>query len=295
MYGMGETSPEERRFAHNLDPRLKICLLLCASILSVAIDGAGALLAFFGLVGLAAIFSGVGTSRLKMLAAMIVFVIWGNMFSQALFYYGEPRTVIFSIVRPDTPILGNLVGEVNVYLEGFRHGAVQSLRFSSMIVAGLLFCWTTDVGEMLSGLLALRVPYVLAFMTVTGIKFLPTIMDEVKAVNLAMKMRGGRIFHPNPFMTVSNCLKLARPVFINCNRRSGILSLSIQSRAFSPGIKRTVRQKGGLKPGEIFLMTVSLSTVLGLLTLKTLYWLYTNEVFYNSNLRAVYEFCRLYI
>lgn len=236
MYGLGRYAQVGRPdgFLQGLDGRLKIICLLCASILAVVLDRAESLLVLLALSLTAALAARPDRGKGKMLLIMAALVTWGTMFSQSIFYYNEPRTVLFNVIAPDTPILGPLVGNVSFYKEGFVYGAVQSLRFSSMLVLGLVFRWTTESAAMFRGLLQLRLPFALSFMTVTAMRFIPTIADEFAMVALAARMRGGKVFSWNPAALAASWLRILRPVLINCYRRSNILALSVQARAFSP-------------------------------------------------------------
>ena len=286
--------PQKKSRLSLLDVRLKMVALFMASVFSVLFDSPWSLCVLLAFSLLAAGAAWLGWGRWKLLLLMAVMVTWGTMFSQAIFYYGEPRTVLLSLVENDTFLLGRLLGEVNVYLEGFEHGAIQSLRTSTMLILGLTLCWTTDNAAMLRGLLAFKLPFVLAFMTVTAVRFLPIIIQEFAQVSLAWQLRGGNLFYLNPYKMLMAWLKIFRPVLINCYRRSATLALSIQTRAFTP-------QSGHLQPGGrsmparewtalVLLCLITLAAV----ALKSSYWLYLAGIYYHPALRPCYEFCRLY-
>ncbi len=278
-----------------LDPRLKILCLLCISVYSVMLENTAPLLLLFSFSWVLVAVERIEWRKVRLLLLLVILMVWGTMFSQSVFYFEEPRTVLINLVNADTPLIGRWTGDISIYREGFRYGAVQSLRFASMMVYGLVFCWSTDTGKMLSGMLQLRVPYVIAFMTVTAVRFIPVIMDEFATVSLAMRMRGGRVLSPNPVRLLRNWLKLIRPVFINCYRRSNILSLSIQSRAFSPSAGRTDVKGRVVTPVEAVLLATVMSVTAFTVLLKTFYGLYLWDILYISELRWVYEICRLYL
>lgn len=278
-----------------LDPRVKILCLLCMSVYSVILENTAPLLVLFFLSWILVAIERIEWRKVRLLLLLVVLMVWGTMFSQSVFYFEEPRTVLINLVNADTSLIGRWTGDISIYREGFRYGAIQSLRFASMMVYGFVFCWSTDSGKMLSGMVRLRVPYVLAFMTVTAVRFIPTIMDEFATVSLAMRMRGGRVLSPNPVRLLGNWLKLIRPVFINCYRRSNILSLSIQSRAFSPSAGRPTVKRRAVTPAEAVLLSAVISVTAGTVLLKTLYGLYLWDILYISRLRGVYEICRLYL
>jgi len=296
-YGISSLTQQSggRGIVGRLDPRVKIIGLLCVSVYAVALENTVPLLILFSLSWILAAVERVEWAKLRLLLLLVVLTVWGTMFSQSIFYFEEPRTVLVNLVDSQTPLIGGWTGDISIYREGFRYGAVQSLRFASMMSFGFLFCWSTDTGKMLSGMLQLRVPYVLAFMTVTAIRFIPTIMDEFAAVILAMRMRGARVLSFNPARLLKNWLKLIRPVFINCYRRSNILSLSIQSRAFQPSAARSTAESRHLGKGEKVLLSVVLLGTTVLVLLKILYGLYLWDIFYVSRLRRIYEISRLYL
>ncbi|MCB2188017.1 MAG: energy-coupling factor transporter transmembrane protein EcfT [Deltaproteobacteria bacterium] len=287
--------PSRPAFLARLDARVKMGALLAASLFSVLLDSPWSLSALCLAAWLAAAGARLGWRQWRLLLFMVGAVTWGTMLSQAIFYYGEPRTVLLNLVEPGTPGLGSLLGEVSLYLEGFRYGAIQSLRISTMLILGLTLCWTTDNAAMLAGLLALRLPFVVSFMTVTALRFLPIILGEFAQVILAFRLRGGRLWSPNPLATLLAWLKIIRPVLINCYRRSATLALSIQTRAFTAQAARRQARNQPLPRAGLGVLGFLASAALAALTLKILYWLYLAGLYYSPALRAYYEFCRFYL
>ena len=271
-------------FIQNMNPKAKMIMLACCSAYSILLDNPASLACLLGISLAVAFAARLDGGKARAMFFMALAITWGTMFSQGIFYYSEPRTVLWA------PFEG-----LAFYQEGLRHGAIQSMRFSAMLILGLVFCWTTDNAAMFRGLLALRVPFVLAFMTVTAVRFLPTIMEETSQVMLAWRMRRGRFWSPNPFVMVTNWLSIIRPVLINCYRRSNILALSIQSRGFSPDqspkTHARLRLTGAIR---LLVCLLILSTVLTLAG-KILYWLYLSGFYYQSGLRWLYELNRLYL
>ena len=267
-----------------INPKAKMIILACCSGYSILLDNPASLACLLGLSLAAAFAARLDGGKGKAMFFMVAAITWGTMFSQGIFYYNEPRTVLWA------PFEG-----LALYEEGLRHGAIQSMRFSAMIILGLVFCWTTDNAAMFRGLVALRVPFVLAFMAVTSVRFLPTIMDETSQVMLAWRMRRGRFWSLNPFAVVTNWLSIIRPVLINCYRRSNTLALSIQARGFTPnrvqGSIAKLRLEGSTRLWVYLLVMSTILTLAG----KILYWLYIAGLYYWSDLRWIYELNRLYL
>lgn len=292
---MSVNSGRSSSFIHGIDSRVKIIILFCLSLFSVMVDSAEALVVIFALVAVFVFLAKIDIKKIGLLLILMGLLTWGTMFSQALFYFGEPRTVLINLVDPGAPVFGKFFGELNVYREGFKYGAVQSLRFSFMLMAGLIFVWTTEPTAMLVALMRLKIPYTIAFMAVTAVNFLPTIIEEVLAVRLALSMRGGGIFSFNPFKLCFNALKLIRPVFINCYRRSNILALTIQGRAFNTTPVSQMDLGRNFNFPELVLLACVMLVTATLVFIKIFYWLYLSGLYYHTELRPVYEFCRYYL
>ena len=297
MYGIKRLAEVEKKdgFLFRLDTRVKIAFLAYGSIFSMILDSVWALTGTFAFSVFLALGARLDWGKVKALGFMVILITWGTIFSQAIFYYQEPRTVLFCLVEQQTPFLGSLLGEVSFYTEGMEYGAIQSLRFSFMLVLGMTYCWTTDSGEMFRGMLRLKAPFIISFMTVTAVRFLPVLIDEFSMVILACRMRGGRLLSLNPWRMATAWLKIIRPVLLNCYRRSNVLALSLQGRGFSPENRPGLDLEQGLTQAQWVLVLAGGGVTFLVLAAKGTYWLYVTGLFYSSELRRLYEFTRLYL
>jgi energy-coupling factor transport system permease protein len=276
---------------HRIDPRAKIVLLVSAAFIVVALDNPKTMLMLL-LISLSGyLMARMPASKLKVLCILLMLGIWGTMLSQALFYSQLPRTVIFTIIRPETPILGGLTGGFYVYQEGFRYGAVQGLRSAIMLSAGLLMAWTTDARKMLNGLVRLKIPYNIAFMVVTSIRFLPIILAEVATIITVQRLRG---FKPTRAGTgmIKTAINTLTPTLANCVRRAGVLAISVEGRAFRAHDTRTYLKELRLTFLDRAIIFTGVTLAVAVITSKILYGLYASEIYYCSDLRELYTFVR---
>ncbi len=280
-----------RTWIRDVDVRVKLVLLLATAALVVLIDSPWTLLAILVFVVVLYVFAGLPGAKLRLVVLIVMLTVWGTMLSQSLFYASVPRTPVLELISKDCPVLGNLTGGLFIYREGLFYGAVQSLRIVTMIGLGLLVCWTTDPGEFLSPLVRIRVPYGVAFMTVTAMRFLPAVVAEAAVVLRARRMKG---YHRRrdwlrPWRRISQVFK---PVFANSIRRSRALALSVESRAFKATGRRTRHGASRLsKPGVAAISAVVL-VVLSVASAKLLHWLFMEEVLYSESLWWLYEVVR---
>lgn len=276
---------------HRIDPRAKILLLISTAFTVVALDNPGTMLIllFISLTGY--VLAKLPVSKLKALCVLLVLGLWGTMLSQALFYSQLPRTVIFTIISPGTPFLGDLTGGFFVYQEGFRYGAVQGLRSAIVLSIGLLMSWTTDPRNMLNGLVRLKIPYNIAFMVVTSMRFLPIILAEVATIVTVQRLRG---FKPTRVGTgvIKTAINTLTPTLASCVRRASVLAISVEGRAFRAYDSRTYLKELRLTFLDKAIIFTGISIALVIIVSKVLYGLYASEIYYSSNLRELYTFVR---
>jgi energy-coupling factor transport system permease protein len=280
---------------HRMDPRAKILSFISFVFIVVTLDNSITMALLFLVILSGFALARMPAIKIKTLAILLVFLIWGTVYSQALFYSQLPRTVIFTIIRPDFPFLGWLTnGGLFVYEEGLHHGAVQGLRSASILSLGLLMCWTTDSRDMLNGFVGLKVPYGIAFMVVTAVRFLPIIIAEVATVTTVQRLRG---FNPKKFGSgiIKTSLNVLTPTLSNCVRRTGTLAVSIQSRAFRANPDRTYFKKLEFSELDKVVVMVFIFIAINVVLIKFLYNMYTSGIYYTSGLRPVYAIARGYL
>ena len=275
---------------HNIDPRAKVAILFAISLLVVSLDNEKILFFLFVIP-----LSAYPAARLSANKYWIAFIfialgLWGTIFSQALFYREWPRTIVLTLIPQEFPVLGNITGGLHVYKEGFLYGLIQGLRFSTMTASGLLLCWTTPPQKMLLGLVRLKIPYGIAFMVVTALRFLPILLAEIFTVIEVQRLRG---FNPlkikNLFKGLMNTLL---PVLANSVRRAGVLAASVESRAFRAYPDRTYLKDLRYNAVDFGITSIFLTASTGIAAIKILYGLYGGEILYISGLRWIYEIGR---
>ena len=151
-----------------------------------------------------------------------------------------------------------MTGGVQVYREGFLHGAIQSLRFNTTLTFGCFIIWSTQPRDLLLAFVKLRVPYNLAFMVTTSLHYIPLITAESRNVILSQRLRGFRYLQFNLLAVIRGLLNSFRPILTNNIRRSTHLGEAVESRAFSPDIvgkQRTYLRSLKMQPQDIALIT----------------------------------------
>ena len=246
-----------------LDPRVRVVLVLTAGVAALCLERPAAL-AVLTLVCAAPLLGAPRPLRaLGQAALLVVFLVWSTMLSQGLFYGDEPRSVLLMLPVLDVPI----------WREGLRWGAAQALRFAAMTLAGLSLSLHTPAALLQRGLVGLGCPPALALLVATALRALPTLRDELLAVRAAQQSRGGRSArHPRA------ALQTLLPVVARSARRAWTLAESLRARGFDPDQPRVERQPLRLRLRDGLVLCACGVVGGGVITLRSLYLLYTAEV-----------------
>ena len=279
----------------HLHPRTKIVVLAVVGCLVVLLDSPISLaVCFLASICLVAS-SRASWHQTRLLILFVLLGTWGLVYSQAIFYNEFPRTPIFTLIDRDFPVIGEVTGGIRFYREGLLYGAVQSLRFNTTLAIGCFIVWTTPPRDLLVALVQLGVPYSLAFMVTTALRYIPLIGSEAVTVVRLQRLRGFRYLRLNPIRTFSGILNSLRPILMNNVRRATQLGEAVESRGFSPEVAAGNRTSlRALKMGRCdgSLMLLLLACLLSVICLKSLYFLYVNGLYYASWLREAYTFTR---
>lgn len=296
LFALGEA--RGRPWLAQLDPRVKLAWIVWASVESVLLDTT------WGLVSLV-LWAASGLTGLTMQARawlivvlLLASVVWGTLFSQAVFYAGAPRTTMVVLV-PEFTLAGHDFDGLRVYREGLSYGMAQSLRMLAVMLTGMTVCLSTSPEKLMAALVRLRVPVAIGFMTVAALRFLPSLLAELALVRQARRLRGYRPkrfefvpWHRGWLRGLWMELALLRPVLASSLRRATLLATSVSSRGFDPNAPRTFYPELRLRRVEIVALLLLGGSVGTLAVFKTLYWLYLGDLYYHPSLRWVYDTAR---
>lgn len=215
------------------DPRRRLQMLALFSAAVLMLDTVPALAAVWVLAIAVFIAARPRGRSILVLVALSVATVWGFAFTQGIFYPFRPRTVLFELVPAGVPIFGSLTGGIVLYAEGLVYGLIQSMRFMALLTAGLTLVMTTSAQQLLDGLRRVRIPYPVAFMTATAVRFVPAVTRETRIVLDAMQMRGMPLRPSRPWRYLPALLR-ALPAIVTRNlRRATTLADAVESKGFA--------------------------------------------------------------
>jgi energy-coupling factor transport system permease protein len=231
-----------------IDPRTKIFIIVCLTSLSVFSKD----IVYLGVVvGISIIIDILlkinildAIKKLKHLFTLIIFI----ALMQSIFVKGG--TAILHI--NDFVIISSI---------GLINAAEFALRMSIIIFASMI-ALTTNSSEMIDGLIKLKLPYELAFMTNITLRFIPIFRDEFQTRITAIAMRGIDIKELNLRKKLKLYTYLLAPTLSGTIIKSKYLAKSIETRAFRAYKEKTMLRELKLKFIDYFVIIVMLIFVI---------------------------------
>jgi energy-coupling factor transport system permease protein len=291
-------------FFHRLDVRTKLIMLFCVALLGIVLSQWQSLACSYLMVLMMVSLARVSRDKLKVLAIITFLTVWGIMWVQAVFYDAHPRTPLIyllppRIINPSAPVIGSLWEGIAIYYEGFTYGISQSLRIMAPMTLGLLIFWTEDPARMLTGLNRLKLPYVISFMVMTCLRFVPITIGEAKVTLDSQRLRKYRPFDFKGMILGYGIYKATAmvivPLLANCVRRALNMARSADARAFRAYERRSEVCEMKIKTADRLWGTLFLLTVALLLAGKFLFYLYVTDHYVNETLRPLYWFAHRYL
>lgn len=139
-------------------------------------------------------------------------------------------------ITPGEPIF--VLGPLHGSAEGLTKGLGYFFRLATMVMVSFMLIWTTNIHELMVGLVKLGMPYRFAFAIFMALRFLPIVQQEVDAVKAAHAIRGRASRSPfqHRFRLWQRYLFT---VIVNGLRKAENTALAVESRGFGAYPDRT--------------------------------------------------------
>jgi energy-coupling factor transport system permease protein len=146
----------------------------------------------------------------------------------------EVLTSLFSI-----PENWWLIGGLTFTLEGFWYGINTIFKTLTIVLVVPLVIFTTDLDNIIVGMVRAKVPYKLAFIFSATLRFFPLLFSEIGNIIQAQRLRGLAMEKMNIIKRVTVYAKVAVPLILGAMVQSQQLEIVLQSKAFSGDPDRT--------------------------------------------------------
>ncbi len=250
---------EGRTFLHEMDPRVKVILLL---ILTVAVFMTTDFLVLTGtFLVVVLLWKGANLPIKKVLtyAKFLLGLVAFLTFLQAVFVQGE-IVLIEPIIPAAVPVIG---GWGKVYLDGILYGLLLGFRLLIVICLMPMVVMTTPVHILSLGLVRMGLSYQVSYMFTTALNLIPTLQSETQTIIDAQKMRGLTAFEKGSLAEKFKAYPpLVVPLVIGAMRKAQLMGVAMDSRAFGASKKRTYMENIEMKSKDyVYLVVGTIFTV----------------------------------
>jgi energy-coupling factor transport system permease protein len=164
----------------------------------------------------------------------------------------ETLTPLFAF--PETwPFIGG--GMMTV--EGVLYALNVIFKTLTMILVLPLAVFTTDVNAMVIGMVKARIPYKIAFIFSSTLRFFPLLFEEIQTIIEAQRLRGLAFETMGPLKRLRVYAKVAVPLILGALVRSQTLDIVLQSKAFTGSPERTYLHEARLRVADYAVMAAS--------------------------------------
>lgn len=257
-------------FFSQLDVRVKLLFMFLVSTLIFVWDNVLYQGAMFLVVMVLVFTSHIDKSLIKKLFAVITpFIILMTTIQGVWSPIGQ--TVLLGVPNW-VPFLG---GRLSLHWEGLVFGIMVAFRLLTPLFALPLVVMTTDVNDLVVGLVRVRVPFKIAFIFSITLRFVPFIFGEIGAITEAQRLRGLAIEKMNFFRRIPVFASMLVPLILGSLLKAQTLEIVLQSKAFSGSRERTFLNENAvrLRPLDIALLVGGVLLFVGAVVARlTLGW-----------------------
>ncbi|MEB3308723.1 MAG: energy-coupling factor transporter transmembrane component T [Snowella sp.] len=141
-----------------------------------------------------------------------------------------------------------LIGGATMSQEGTLYGLNIIFKTLTMVLVIPLGIFTTNIDQMVVGMVRAKIPYKIVFIFSSTLRFLPLLLEEIQSIIEAQRLRGLAIEKMNWLRRGKVYATIAVPLILNAMTKSQKLEVVLQSKAFSGSSQRTYLHESLLTP-----------------------------------------------
>jgi energy-coupling factor transport system permease protein len=210
---------------NKIDPRTKLLVSVCLSSFIIITEKPVLLFMVLTLGIVYSMFFGAGFFMVLKRMRKLLMVFFGIIVLQSVFNNSGNEVLSIAGIRILTDT-------------GIIKGIAYILRVFIILLSGSIIV-TSGIRVLIQGLIKLRIPYDIAFMTSVGIKFMPLLVEEVKDTFTAIQLKGIDIKRLKLKEKIELYSYIFLPVITGTLVKAKHISRSIEMRGFRAYPKRT--------------------------------------------------------
>ena len=147
-----------------------------------------------------------------------------------------------------------LIGGGFATWEGLSYGFNVIFKTLTLTLIIPLAVFTTEVNNMIVSMVRTKIPYKIAFIFSSTLRFFPLLIEEFSMIIEAQRLRGLALDKMGPLKRVRVYAKVAVPLILGALVKSQQLEVVLQSKAFSGNPDRTYLHESILRPADYALI-----------------------------------------
>ncbi len=225
-----------------MDFRPKIYMMLVLTVVALVWESPVVQVSMALLIVGACLFSGVKMKFIRtilviMLPFYILLLLTHGFFNITQVKLLTGKTVLTPIFM--VPRQWWLIGGLTFSVEGFWYGINTIFKTLTIVLVVPLVIFTTDLDRIIVGMVRAKVPYKIAFIFSSTLRFFPLLFSDIGMIVQAQRLRGLAMEKMNIFQRVKVYAKVAVPLILGAMVQSQQLEIVLQSKAFSGDPDRT--------------------------------------------------------
>jgi energy-coupling factor transport system permease protein len=245
---------------NTLDFRTKMYVMVTLSAVAFMWESLIMEILLFLLVVAFCLWVGVKLSYLQnllilMIPFCILLVITQGFFADDMIYAKTGQTELTPVfVLPEK---WWLVGSAVMSWEGIEYALSTVVKTFTLTLIIPLVVFTTDINDMIVGMVKVHIPYKVAFIFSSTLRFFPLLFDEIQTIIESQQLRGLDINKMGPIKRIRVYSKIAVPLILGALVKTQQLEVVLQSKAFSGSPDRTYFHDSKLQTSDYCYILVS--------------------------------------
>ncbi|MEW6193961.1 MAG: energy-coupling factor transporter transmembrane component T [Bacteroidota bacterium] len=115
---------------------------------------------------------------------------------------------------------------------GIFYGLTLTLRILIMVIASTIVTFSTPIEDIIQLMQKMKMPYQLAFVIATGIRFIPTMQKKSEMIQEAQRARGTEFGNKGLIGNIKGYIPVLIPMIVDSIRMSENLAIAMLNRGF---------------------------------------------------------------
>lgn len=160
------------------------------------------------------------------------------------------KTVLLGPVPEHIPLLG---GHFVLKTEGAFYGLAMAFRMFALVLILPPVISTSTTSGIILGLVRSGVPYTIAFVVASAMRFIPLLLEEARGIIDSQKVRGLPVDSANILTKARVYSRIAVPLIVGAVVKSLQIELVLQARGFTGSNERTYLHEAKTGPVDYVL------------------------------------------